>query len=68
MLEHHVRGWVASSCPGFCPLLPNKLLTGPGKLLLEQGEAPHEKDIWKRNPPAFPLPQLGTKLPSERRK
>lgn len=48
-----VRGWVASSRPRFCPLLPNKLLTSPGELLLGQGEAPHGKDLWKRNPPAF---------------
>lgn len=33
-----------------------------------RGHVPHEKGIQKRNLPAFLFPQLGTKLPSDRRK
>lgn len=56
-----MRGWVASSCPVSCPLLPNKLLTGAGKLLLGRGKAPHGKGIRKRKPTSLPIASVKNK-------
>lgn len=52
---------MASSCPVSCPLLPNKLLTSPGELLLGQGESSPRERHSEEKPTSLPIASVRDK-------